>query len=38
MLDQHGVPKADIFVGDKLHMNAKGYHIWQPILAPYLIR
>ena len=38
MLDEHGVPKPDIFLGDKLHMNAKGYHIWQPILAPYLIR
>jgi lysophospholipase L1-like esterase len=26
----------DIFEGDKLHMNAKGYDIWQKIILPYL--
>ena len=29
---------TDIFIADNLHMNAKGYHIWQRIFAPTLIR
>jgi len=38
MLDSSGQPLADIFVGDQLHMNAKGYAIWQKIIEPYLIK
>ncbi len=38
MLDENGRPKAEIFLSDRLHMNAKGYHIWQPIIAPYLLK
>lgn len=34
MLDEKGEPKKDIFLGDKLHMNAKGYEIWREMLAP----
>jgi lysophospholipase L1-like esterase len=34
MLDEKGEPKKDIFLGDKLHMNAKGYEIWRETLAP----
>ena len=26
-----------IFLKDKLHMNAKGYAIWQKVIAPYLL-
>ncbi|HVZ98250.1 MAG TPA: GDSL-type esterase/lipase family protein, partial [Chitinophagaceae bacterium] len=36
MLDSQGKPMADIFLDDNLHMNAKGYHIWQKALLPYL--
>jgi len=36
MLDANGYPIADIFLSDSLHMNKKGYKIWQPIIAPYL--
>ncbi|MGG9962645.1 GDSL-type esterase/lipase family protein [Ferruginibacter sp. SUN106] len=36
MLDAEGKPIADIFIEDRLHMNAKGYAIWQKILEPYL--
>jgi len=25
-----------LFLGDKLHMNEKGYRAWQQILLPYL--
>ncbi|MEM9141474.1 MAG: GDSL-type esterase/lipase family protein [Bacteroidota bacterium] len=28
--------KTDIFIADGLHMNAKGYDIWQHTLEPYL--
>jgi lysophospholipase L1-like esterase len=34
MLDEKGEPKKDIFLGDRLHMNAKGYEIWRETLAP----
>jgi hypothetical protein len=38
MLEPDGTVKPDIFIQDKLHMNAKGYHIWQGILQPYLVK
>ncbi|HEY3853646.1 MAG TPA: SGNH/GDSL hydrolase family protein [Verrucomicrobiae bacterium] len=38
MLDSDGHPNADIYVGDKLHMNGKGYAIWTSIVGPYLDR
>ncbi len=38
MLDNDGQPMKDIFLGDNLHMNAKGYAIWQKVLAPLLIK
>ncbi len=28
----------DIFLEDNLHMNAKGYAIWQKIIKPYLLK
>ncbi|MBL0146387.1 MAG: G-D-S-L family lipolytic protein [Chitinophagaceae bacterium] len=37
MLGEDGTPMPDIFVEDKLHMNAKGYAIWQKLINPYLI-
>jgi len=36
MLGADGQPMPDIFIEDKLHMNAKGYAIWQKIIEPYL--
>jgi lysophospholipase L1-like esterase len=36
MLAADGQPIADIFIEDRLHMNAKGYAIWQKIIEPYL--
>lgn len=38
MLDSKGVPMNDIFLQDKLHMNAKGYVIWQKAILPHLIK
>jgi DNA polymerase elongation subunit (family B) len=38
MLDTNGMVFKDIFIGDKLHMNAKGYAIWQKIIAPTLVQ
>ncbi|MEO6316051.1 MAG: GDSL-type esterase/lipase family protein [Chitinophagaceae bacterium] len=38
MLDKDGEPMKDIFLADSLHMNAKGYAIWQKVLAPLLIK
>ncbi len=37
MLNPDGSPMADIFGPDKLHMNAKGYAIWQKEIAPHLL-
>jgi lysophospholipase L1-like esterase len=36
MLGPDGQPKPDIFVADRLHMNAKGYAIWKNAVAPFL--
>lgn len=38
MLDKEGNPDKSIFLEDGLHMNAKGYVIWQKIIQPYLIK
>lgn len=38
MLNDDGTPIKDIFVGDNLHMNAKGYAIWKKIITPYLVK
>ena len=38
MLDSNGEVYKDIFIADKLHMNAKGYAIWQKIIAPTLVQ
>lgn len=37
MLKKDGMVMKDIFIADNLHMNAKGYAIWQKILYPFLI-
>jgi lysophospholipase L1-like esterase len=36
MLNSQGRPIDNLFVADKLHMNEKGYKIWQQALLPYL--
>ena len=38
MLDKNGEVFKDIFIADNLHMNAKGYAIWQKIIAPTLVQ
>lgn len=38
MLTPQGNPMPDIFRDDKLHMNAKGYAIWQKAIQPYLVK
>lgn len=38
MLNKDGSPNKDIFINDMLHMNAKGYAIWQKIIEPYLLK
>ncbi|WEK19532.1 MAG: GDSL-type esterase/lipase family protein [Candidatus Pedobacter colombiensis] len=36
MFNADGKIMPDIFLGDNLHMNAKGYVIWAKIIEPYL--
>lgn len=36
MLGSDGQPLPDIFVADKLHMNAEGYKIWARVVRPFL--
>jgi lysophospholipase L1-like esterase len=36
MLDTQGSPRKELFLGDMLHMNEKGYAIWQKALEPHL--
>jgi lysophospholipase L1-like esterase len=36
MLNSAELPVPELFVSDSLHMNAKGYDIWQTAIRPYL--
>jgi lysophospholipase L1-like esterase len=36
MLGADGKPRPELFLGDGLHMNAKGYEVWRAVLLPYL--
>jgi lysophospholipase L1-like esterase len=36
MLNPDGTIMADLFLEDQLHMNARGYSIWQKAILPYL--
>jgi lysophospholipase L1-like esterase len=38
MVDDEGKPIADLFLEDNLHMNKKGYAIWQKVIEPYLLK
>ncbi|MDI1250488.1 MAG: SGNH/GDSL hydrolase family protein [Lacunisphaera sp.] len=36
MLDAQGAARPELYVGDRLHMNAAGYAIWKQLLTPLL--
>lgn len=36
MLDARGQPRTDLFLEDRLHLNATGYALWRDVVAPYL--
>jgi lysophospholipase L1-like esterase len=36
MLDADGRPREEIFLDDRLHMNARGYEIWRVAIRPHL--
>lgn len=36
MLDANGLPRGELFVEDRLHMNRAGYELWRQKVAPYL--
>ena len=38
MLNPDGSPIGEIFKADSLHMNPKGYAIWQKAIEPYLVK
>lgn len=38
MLNEEAKPRPEIFLKDNLHMNAKGYAIWQKKIKPHLIK
>ncbi|MFI5186691.1 MAG: GDSL-type esterase/lipase family protein [Chitinophagales bacterium] len=38
MIGPDGKPFEDIFLTDKLHMNAKGYALWQKEIKPHLLK
>jgi lysophospholipase L1-like esterase len=38
MLDSQGKPRPELYVEDRLHLNAKGYAIWTSVIAPYLAK
>jgi len=38
MLDADGKPREELFIEDKLHMNAQGYAIWTEVIKAHLPR
>lgn len=38
MLGPDGKPNPELYIADKLHMNAQGYIIWQKLLEPLLLK
>ena len=36
MLDAQGQPREELFLPDRLHMNAAGYEVWKQAVRPYL--
>lgn len=38
LMMENGKPNESLYVNDRLHMNAKGYTIWQKAIKPYLIK
>lgn len=36
MMDDNGAPRKELFLKDMLHMNEKGYDIWQKAIEPHL--
>lgn len=38
MFNPDGTVMQDLFIEDNLHMNAKGYQIWQKTIEPYLVK
>jgi len=36
MLDENGNVYEDIFIGDGLHMNKKGYDLWEKVIGEFL--
>jgi lysophospholipase L1-like esterase len=38
MMDDHGMPRKELFGSDMLHMNPKGYAIWKKAIQPQLVK
>lgn len=38
MIGPDGGPRPELFVSDRLHLNAQGYALWRKIVEPYLPR
>lgn len=36
MLGADGQPRRELFLADMLHLNADGYAVWRPLVAPFL--
>ena len=36
MLGADGQPRRELFAADMLHLNADGYAVWRPLVAPFL--
>jgi len=38
MLGKDGKPREELFVDDKLHMNEKGYAVWERLIKSHLVK
>lgn len=37
MLNAEGQPRPELFLADRLHLNAAGYQLWQSVIAAHLL-
>lgn len=38
LIDPHGNPRPELYIQDQLHLNAKGYLVWNQLFAPFFTK
>ena len=38
LIDSQGNPRPELYIQDQLHLNVKGYLVWNQLFAPYFVK